>query len=232
VLVTLPIRDVRPATPRARIVRLDLGGGRFAYRAGHAVLIARQNHEPRKPYSIAAAPEDAEREGVLELLVGIERNGQPGDHLRLEPGARVDVEGPVGTFTFPDDPAEQRFVFIAGGTGIAPLRAMVRHALTIAHDDIGLLYSARAPDEFAYEAEFRALAASQQIHLRQTVTRSSEASWGGARGRLNRDALGELVQDSATLCFICGPPALVADIPELLAELGVPRTRIRADQWS
>jgi ferredoxin-NADP reductase len=232
VLVTVPIREVLPATPRARIVRLGLGRTRFGYRAGQAVLIARHNFTERRPYSIASAPEDAAREGVLELLVGVDTTGQAGPHLTLDAGAPVDVEGPVGTFTFPDNPAERRFVFIAGGTGIAPLRAMLGHALTIPHHDIGLFYSARAPDEFAYEAELRALAASGRIHLRQTVTRATGTQWSGPRGRLDRDALGEMVHDPATLCFVCGPPALVAEVPALLVAIGVPRFRIRIEEWT
>jgi ferredoxin-NADP reductase len=232
VRVTLPIREVLPATPRARIVRLDLGGHVLRYSAGQAVMIARQNYSRRKPYSIASAPEDAAREDVLELLIGVDAGGLPGPHLSLDAGTPVEVEGPVGSFVFPTQPIERRFVFIAGGTGIAPLRAMLRHAITIAHDDIGLFYSARAPDEFAYESEFRALARSGQIQFRQTVTRAREAAWSGARGRLNREALSELVHDPATLCFVCGPPALVADMPALLTELGIPRTRIRLEEWS
>jgi ferredoxin-NADP reductase len=232
VLVTLPIREILPATPRARIVRLDLGGRAFEYSAGQAVLVARQRYWPRKPYSVASAPEDARRDDGLELLIGVDDEGEAGAHLSLATGAPVDVEGPVGTFTFPSNPAERRFVFIAGGTGIAPLRAMLRHALTIAHRDIGLFYSARGPDEFAYEPEFRALAESGQIQLRQTVTRASDAVWSGSRGRLNRDALGELVHDPATLCFVSGPPGLVEEIPPVLTELGIPRTRIRLEEWS
>lgn len=229
--VTLPIREVLPATPRARIVRLDLAGSRFEYTAGQAVLIASRDDALRKPYSIAAAPEDAIRDAVLELLVGVDVDGQPGPHLSLDIGTRVDVEGPVGTFTFPVHPLERRFVFIAGGTGIAPLRAMLRHALAIQHDDIGLFYSARLPDEFAYEPELRSLAQSGKIHLRQTVTRAGDTAWSGARGRLDRAALGELVHDPATLCFVCGPPALVAEMPALLTALGVPRSRIRLEEW-
>src|SRR3954466_10865960 len=86
-------------------------------------------------------------------------------------------------------PDERRFVFIAGGTGIAPLRAMMRRALHLPHRNIGLFYSVRTPDEFAYEEELRRLARDGEIELRQTVTRAADAQWTGARGRLNRTAL-------------------------------------------
>jgi ferredoxin-NADP reductase len=108
---------------------------------------------------------------------------------------------------------------------------MLRHALTIPHRNIGLFYSARTPDEFAYEQELRSLAIAGDIELRQTVTRASEADWTGWRGRLGRDALEELVHDPATLCFICGPRALVDEMPKLLTELGIPRERIRVEEW-
>ena len=231
-LLTLPIREVLPATPRARIVRLDLEGRRFEYRAGQAVMIARQHFSQRRPYSVASAPEEARRDNLLELLVGVDESGQAGPHLPLVSGTPVDVAGPVGTFTFPLNPAERRFVFIAGGTGIAPLRAMLHCALTMADHDIGMFYSARGPDEFAYESELRALAQSGEIQLRQTVTRATDAVWNGARGRLNREALAELVHDPATLCFVCGPPPLVAEMPGLLTDLGVPRSRIKLEEWS
>jgi ferredoxin-NADP reductase len=231
VLLTLPIREVLPATPRARIVRLDLDGHPFDYAAGQAVLIGLAGGETRRPYSIAAAPEESRRERCLELLVGVDAEGRPGSHLALDPGAATDVDGPYGAFTFPEAPQEHRFVFIAGGTGIAPLRAMLRHALGLPHARIGLFYSARTPDEFAYEEEFHALAKQGRIELRQTVTRVTDEDWSGARGRINRAALAELVHDAATLCFLCGPPALVDEMPKLLEELGVPRARVRVEEW-
>jgi ferredoxin-NADP reductase len=230
-VLILPIREILPATPRARILRVDLDSHPFDYAPGQAVLIAAHGQEKRKPYSISGAPEDARRSNYIELLVGVDANGTPGTHLPLEPGALVDVEGPVGSFTFPSDPEEACFVFIAGGTGIAPLRSMLRHALTLPHRAIGLFYSARTPDEFAYEDELRALAAGGQIELRQTVTRSTGDDWTGARGRIGRSALQELVHDAATLCFICGPPALVDEMPKLLEEIGVPRSRIKLEEW-
>ncbi len=230
-MLTLPIREVIPATPRARIARLDLNGHAFDYAPGQAVAIASHGYEKRRPYSIAAAPEDARRDGWLELLVGVNADGAPGPHLALDPGQLVDVDGPLGSFTFPPAPDERRFVFIAGGTGIAPLRAMLRRALSLPHRNIGLFYSVRTPDEFAFEQELRGLAQAGEIELRQTVTRATDADWSGPRGRLNREALGELVHDPATLCFICGPPALVDEMPNILAELGIPRERIKIEEW-
>jgi glycine betaine catabolism B len=230
-VLTLPIREVLPATPRARIARLDLDDHAFDYAPGQAVSIATHGQDKRRPYSIAAAPEDARRDGWLELLVGVNADGTPGAHLTLEPGTLVDVDGPLGSFTFPPAPVERRFVFIAGGTGIAPLRAMMQRALHLPHRNIGLFYSVRTPDEFAYEMELRGLADAGEIELRQTVTRATDTDWTGARGRLNREALEELIHDPATLCFVCGPPALVDEIPRILSEMGVPRERIRVEEW-
>jgi glycine betaine catabolism B len=230
-VLTLTIREVLPATPRARIARLGLDGRVFDYAPGQAVSIATHGHEKRRPYSIAAAPEDARRDGWLELLIGVDAEGRPGAHLTLEPGQLVDVDGPLGSFTFPAAPAERRFVFIAGGTGIAPLRAMMQRALHLPHRNIGLFYSVRAPAEFAYEQELQGLAHAGEIELRQRVTRAPDIDWTGPRGRLNREALAELVHDPATLCFICGPPALVDEMPKILADLGIPRERIKIEEW-
>jgi ferredoxin-NADP reductase len=238
--MTLPIREIVPATRRARIVRLALDGHVFTYTAGQAVLIGTPGSEKRKAYSIAAAPEDARRDGTLELLVGVDADGRAGSHLPLDRGAPVDVEGPLGTFMFPNRPAERHFVFVAGGTGIAPLRAMVRHAIAETEAGkpperrpprIGLLYSARTPDDFAYEQEFRALAFRGAIELRQTVTRAAETDWSGNRGRIDRAALAALVHDPRTLCFVCGPAAMVDDIPRLLHEIGVARDLIKIEEW-
>ena len=231
-MLTLPIHEVLPATPRARILHISLEGQPFSYLPGQAVLIGATGSGKRRPYSIAAAPEDAERVGVLELLVGVDDAGRPGTHLVLEAGQLVDIDGPLGRFTFPPAPAEKRFVFIAGGTGIAPLRAMLRHALHVDHESVGLLYSARTAGEFAYENELRRLAQMGAIELSQTVTRDAAAeNWSGGRGRIDRVGLERLIHDPETLCFICGPPALVADMPKLLFELGIAPEKIRIEEW-
>jgi len=231
-VLTLPIREVLAATPRAKVLRVDLDGHPFEYAAGQAVMIASHGHEPRRPYSISASPDEAQRWSAIELLVGVDSTGSPGPHLSLEPGARVDIEGPIGTFTFPSNPAERCFVFIAGGTGIAPLRAMLKQALSIPHRHIGVFYSARTPDEFAYEHELRALADGGEIELRQTVTRSTDDEWTGSRGRFDRAVLGQLVHEPETLCFVCGPPTFVDEMAKLVEDIGIARMRIRVEEWT
>jgi ferredoxin-NADP reductase len=229
VVMTLPVREVVAATPRAHIVRLDLGGRDFPYMAGQAVLLGIPGQANRRAYSLTAAPADASCDGCLEVLVGVDLSGRT---IPLAPGTRVDVDGPIGRFTFPVDPSERRFIFIAGGTGIAPLRAMLRQALAMPHRDIRVLYSARTPDEFAYQSELRALAREGRIDLRQTITRDDgSAQWTGGRGRFGHAELQPLAHDPATLCFVCGPPQFVKDTKRLLNEVGMVPERIKVEEW-
>ena len=230
-LLTKPIREILPSTPRAVVVRIDLAGSAFPYLPGQALLLGSHGHGHRRAYSLADSPEHARRDDCLELLVGLNADGHVGPHLTLEPGSLVDLEGPIGRFTFPEGSTERRFLFIAGGTGIAPLRSMLRHALTVPHDEIGVRYSARLPTEFSYERELRELAERGRIELELRVTRDvASDSWNGTRGRLAESDLAPLVHGRETLCFVCGPPALVQEIPRVLEGLGVPKTRIRTEE--
>jgi len=118
-----------------------------------------------------------------------------------------------------------------GRTGIAAVGGVDGHGLAVPHREVGLLYSARTPDEFAFQDELRDLARRGLIELRQTVTRGGANEWEGGRGRIGRAELQPLVHDPATLCFVCGPAALVDDTNRLLQELGVPRGRIKLEEW-
>ena len=107
-------------------------------------------HSGTVPFSIASAPEETAAHGWVEFLIKVEASGRWGHRFeRLARGMRVTLGGPMGIFTFPPAPAERRFLFIAGGTGIAPMRAMLAH-IELAHvpGRARLLYSARTPDDF------------------------------------------------------------------------------------
>lgn len=231
--LTLSVRELVDATPYTRILRLDLDHDRFAYRAGQAAVIGAHGQPLRRPYSIATAPEEAHAKRHLDFLIRADPGGSLGPHLPgVGPGSRVDLEGPYGSFVFPPDAEETHLLFIAGGTGIAPLRAMLWHViLTERPGTIGVLYSARSSNDFPYEQELRELADGGRIRLDLTVTRTTTPGWQGGRGRIDRARLKSFIVDPATLCFVCGPQSLIHDMPLALRQLGIADARIRVEEW-
>lgn len=237
--VSVPLVSVAPVTPRSRLLTLDLREQPFEFRPGQAVLIGTRG-VPRRPYSIASSPEQAAETRTLELLIALEANGTLGPHLPdLVPGSPIDLEGPLGTFLFPVEPPQQPLLFVAGGTGIAPLRAMINHVLrgdsaprANAEPRISLLYSARNSDEFAFIEELRGHESRGRLEVHQTVTRDDSTAWAGRRGRIGRSHFESVVHDPAqTLCFVCGPRAMVNESVSTLAALGVPAEAIRTEAW-
>jgi ferredoxin-NADP reductase len=231
--LVLRVGSVRRATPTSRIVRVDLQGVPFEYKPGQLALIGPPDGGERVPYSIASAPEDTAREGLIEFLIKVDASGGWGSGFApLRRGSLLAVRGPSGTFVFPDHPREHRFAFIAGGTGIAPLRSMIRHAvLANRTGQLRLLYSARTARDFAYLREIRAMARERTIELALTATREFPPRWRGGRSRIAPSQLALLVDDPVTLCFVCGPAAMVDDVPPMLLALGVDKSRIRLEEW-
>jgi ferredoxin-NADP reductase len=220
-----------PATRSTRVVRVALGGVSYPYRAGQAASVGLTPDERLTPYSIASAPHDTAEHGYLEFLVKVDGSNRFGAVVtELTPGIPMFVSPAVGTFTLPPATPHAPLLFVAGGTGIAPMRSMIREAL---HRDpsqrASLLYSARTPDEFAYFEEFRDLADQGRIDLTLTLT-GDAADWRYARGRAGAAHL-ESLATPRTLCFICGPPAMVTDVPLTLKSLGVPSAQIRTEGW-
>ncbi len=220
----------QPETPTTRRIQVALDGAPFHYRAGQAALVAAGPAEST-PYSIASAPHESSRDGWLEFLIKVDGSNRFGAIVEgLRPGTLVRVEGPVGTFTLPPSSAGVPLLFIAGGTGIAPLRAMIREALHAGQQGhLSLVYSARTPAEFAYAGELRGLADEGALALTLTLTGQAE-DWTHARGRTGAAHLSDLVTPQ-TLAFVCGPPAMVADLPAALVSLGLPRERVRTEDW-
>jgi ferredoxin-NADP reductase len=230
--VLLSVREVLRATPRTRVIRLDLDRKTFAFLAGQAVSVGVPDGA-RKPYSIANSPGQAARDGMLELLVPVEDDDGADPHLeRVEAGAAVEVDGPFGAFVLPDRLSERDLLFVAGGTGIAPLRSMMGDVLDRGSNHrVALVYSARSSDEFAFEEELQGLAAARRIELHLTVTRTASGEWSGLRGRIDRRLLAGTLHTPETRCFVCGPPALVSDATALLRDTGVSAERILTEKY-
>lgn len=230
-MLTVPLARVDNASPRSRLLSIDIRGHPFEYLAGQAVMMAAHGAPVRRPFSIACSPERAAETRTLELLIAME--GESEDLQWATAGALVDIDGPVGTFTFPATIDQPRLLFVAGGTGITPVRAMLDHALRV-HPSarISLLYSTRRSDEFAFVDELRAHERDGRLELHQTVTRDDGTAWDGRRGRIGRSHFEAVLHEPAsTLCFICGPSSLVSESAATLRDLGVPDTLIRTEGW-
>lgn len=234
-LVTVPLAAIITSTPRSRLLRIDIRHAGFRFQAGQAVLLGQHGVSKRRPYSIACSPEQAAESNLLDLLVATERDGGLGAHLAsAAPGAPLDIDGPLGSFTLPEFESTARVLLVAGGTGIAPLRSMLDHILRRQPARrVSLLYSARGSNEFAFIDELQGHAAAGRLELHQTVTRETGTAWSGQRGRIGRSHFEAVLHDAATTyCFVCGPDLLVAESVSTLQALGVPDAMLRTERWA
>lgn len=233
-ILTAPIIGVARETARNRLVRVARPAGLPAFLAGQYVLLGRHGGGSRKPYSIACSPREAERRDELEFLIQVVDGESPGTHLgSLIAGTLVDVEGPAGSFVLPPGQPVLAALLVGGGTGIAPLRAMLHELLEDApRARLAVVQTARAPEELSYSSELRALHAAGRIRLVETVTRTAPDAWAGRCGRIDAGMLAPLVDGAETWCFVCGPDSLVEGVPRILASLGVRQAAIRTEQWT
>ena len=153
----------------------------------------------RKPYSIASAPWELAKSGILQALVQVEDTGAPDPHLELAaPGTQIHLDGPFGTFGLPADYGDRPLLFVAGGTGIAPLRSMlIEHLSRPTKRRVALIYSARSADELAFRPELAALDSAGRIATYFTVTREEKPGWQGRRGRISEALLNEALLATA-----------------------------------
>lgn len=228
--LTLPIAELDPQTPDIKIFRLALEGHPFEYQAGQSVLVSAPGEEARKAYSLASSPGETARTGRLDLA--IKRSGDSRQLHDLRPGDRITIEGPYGRFVYTADPVEADLFFLAGGSGIAPLRGIIRSVADWGGPErMTLIYSARTPRDFAYAGEFRALAREGRLRALFTSTRAPSGPWAGLQGRIDEDKLRTYLPSPRALCFICGPDEMLAALAPLLRALGVAADHIRMEEW-
>lgn len=186
----------------------------------------------RKPYSIASAPWELAKTGALQLLAQVEETGGLDPHLELAaPGTLLDLEGPFGSFALPPAFADRPLLFVAGGTGIAPLRSILMERLSQpAVPAMAVVYSARSPGQFAYHAELDAMARAGRISLFLTVSRPGD-EWDGRLGRIDEALLTTALPSLEACCLVCGPPPLVSDATRLLLRMGVASDRVRTEKY-
>jgi CDP-4-dehydro-6-deoxyglucose reductase len=222
----------RLLSPSVRSLELEVEGGPLAFRAGQWVdLHVGTPHGPdKRAYSIASPPGAAQ----LELAVTAVEGGAVSPVLHaLEPGASVEVDGPHGFFTRDEaELAAAPTLFVATGTGLAPLRSMLAEALRVPHPPFTLLFGCRTQDDILWRDELEGWAARDpDFRLEVTLSRADE-SWRGRRGYVQAHvaelarALGE------PHVFVCGLNRMVSEVRTVCKTgLGYERKRIHTERY-
>jgi ferredoxin-NADP reductase len=229
------VKEIIEETPRVRSLVLDvpdwpghLPGQRIDVR-----LTADDGYQAQRSYSIASAPE------APRLMLTVERiqDGEVSPYLTAEvrPGDRFGLRGPIGGF-FAWTTAEGGPLFlIAGGSGIVPLMAMLRHrAAAKSTIPALLLYSSRTFEDIIYREELDQLAArDRELEVVHTLTRTQPAGWSGRARRIDRDMLADFGFGAKLhpKIFVCGPTRLVETVALSLLELGHERGLIKTERF-
>jgi ferredoxin-NADP reductase/Na+-translocating ferredoxin:NAD+ oxidoreductase RnfD subunit len=186
----------------------------------------------RRYFTIASSP----TEGVIKL--GMRFDPQHASSYKkaltaLAPGGVISATGLAGDFTLPHDMAK-KLVFIAGGVGITPFRAMVKYLIDMGQKrDVTLFYNAQAADGFAYADIFNQ---ALQLGLVRTYYVINgpvvPEGWQGLSGFLTPELVKQCLPDFAVATYyISGPPVMVSNYVGMLTGMGVPRARIRTDYF-
>jgi ferredoxin-NADP reductase len=217
-------------TPSATTLVLDVPGWP-GHRAGQHVdvrLTAEDGYQATRSYSVASAPEDEDVALTIERL----DDGEVSPYLvdDAQAGDQLELRGPIGGwFVWTAEKGGPLFL-VAGGSGLVPLRSMLRHRARAGSDaEARLLLSARRPEDVLYAAELPSLGAETAI----TYTREAPAGWAGYARRVDRDMLAEagFEPERRPRVFVCGPTGFVEGVARELVGLGHDASRIRTERF-
>jgi len=221
---TAELVEKRDETASAATLLLDPGDWP-RHRAGQHVdvrLTAEDGYQAQRSYSIASAPE----EGMVALTVVRFADGEVSPYLvdEMRPGDVLELRGPIGGWFVWEAHDGGPLLLVAGGSGLVPLMAMLRHRHAVAsHVPARLLVSARGADDVLYSSELTELAeADDGFELLATLTRDAPPGWSGFTRRVDREMLEEVAWDPRELArtYVCGPTAFVEAAAEALVGLG------------
>lgn len=205
------------------------------HRAGQHLdvrLTAEDGYTAERSYSLSSAPED----GVVAVTVDEIEDGEVSPYLveEVRAGDVLEVRGPIGGhFTWSVDEGGP-LVLVAGGSGIVPIMAMLRHrARQGSTADVRLLRSVRDPDVALWSAELAALTPAEGLQVRTTWTRRAPDGWDGLTGRITEPMLADLgpAPAAAPRAFVCGPTPFVEHVADLLIDLGHDPARIHTERF-
>ena len=232
---TAEVREIIDETPRVKSLILNVPNWP-GHRPGQHVdvrLTAEDGYQAQRSYSIASAPEAAHVALTVERI----EDGEVSSYLASDarPGDKLELRGPIGGYFVWTVATGGPLFLIAGGSGIAPLMAMLRHRAAVRSTIPALLlYSSRTFEDIIYRDELDRLAAQQNgLKVLHTLTRQQPPGWTGAARRIDREMLASLgwPANAKPKVFVCGPTKLVESVAKSLLELGHERSLIKTERF-
>jgi ferredoxin-NADP reductase len=221
-------------TARAKSILFDLPDWP-GHVAGHHVdvrLTAEDGYQAQRSYSIASPPEDPRLALTVERMDDGEVSPYLVDELRV--GDELELRGPIGgPFTWAVAQGGP-LLLVAGGSGLVPLMAMLRHRAAAASSvDTRLLVSTRGPHDLLYRAELTRLTGTDGLDIRHTFTRSAPPGFSGWTRRIDAEMLTQLGPDPAAhpRIYVCGPTPFVEHVADLLVAGGHDPAAIHAERF-
>ncbi len=220
-------------TPRVKTIAFDVADW-AGHRAGQHVdvrLTADDGYQAERSYSIASAPNGTR----LDLTVVRIADGEVSPYLadELKPGDRIELRGPVGGYFVWEPPQGGPLLLVAGGSGIAPLMAMIRLRAAAGSDvDTRLLFSSHGWDDIIYRDELERLNGNG-LTVVHTLTSSQPPGWTGYARLVDAEMLAEVGPSPAERprVYVCGPTPFVEAVAEALVHLGHAPQGIRTERF-
>ncbi len=230
----MTVLEIVEETAHAKTIVLDRSGwpGHVAGQHLDVRLTAEDGYQAERSYSIASAPEDP------RLTLTVERidDGEVSPYLagELRRGDQLELRGPIGGhFTWRVQDGGP-LLLVAGGSGLVPLMAMLRHrAAREATIDTRLLASSRSLEDLLYRDELMKMVGSEGLTIELTLTRARPPGWSGYDRRVDAEMLtliGPRVSERPRI-FVCGPTAFVESVADALVAIGHRPGAIHAERF-
>jgi ferredoxin-NADP reductase len=229
------IERLLPRTPR--VISVFLRAGLGPHEAGQHIdvrLTAPDGYQAQRSYSIASAPGSE----IIELAIERLEDGEvsPYFHDIAQPGDAIEVRGPIGGHFIWRGQDGGPLLLVAGGSGIVPLMAMLRHRTAVAPDTRALLvYSARTWNDLVYRDDLLSAQAREgNFGLVVTTTRERRHRPDDFDRRLDQALLREILaqwRQTPRHTYVCGSNAFVEAVTADLVLEAIPATSIRAERF-
>ena len=227
-------------SPSVRGFVFEIIGKPLEYRPGQAIdLFVRtaSGLVSKRPYSIASAPSSVGA-NQIELAVTLVANGPTSTALHAAAvGTVYDADGPRGAMVrWPAD-LEAPTLFVATGSGLAPLRAMLQAELARGDREgrtaprVSLLFGCRTRADILWAEELSAWACEHERFSIVITLSRPDAVWTGATGYVQKHVASCVQAIAPERAFVCGLSPMVEDVVHLLAQTGLPRRSVRTEEY-